>query len=90
MSEERVALLVDFENMRISLQKYFSVIVKTREVAKALRAAAADYGKVLIANAYLRADLAGTPMGAEFQAEGFNPVFVIPKQSGQDRAPTLS
>lgn len=82
---EAVALLVDFENIRISLQKHFSMLVKTRDIAKTLRAAAGDYGRALICNAYLRSDQGGSSMGADFQAEGYEPVFVVPKQTGQDR-----
>jgi uncharacterized LabA/DUF88 family protein len=86
MSDGTVALLVDFENIRISLQRYFSDILKPHEIAAALRKQAASYGSVIIARSYIRADFGGTPMGSDFQSEGYTPVFVVPKRNGQDRS----
>lgn len=92
MEKERIAIYVDYENIRKSLQKHLNHIADPGQVAKTLKETADKFGKVLLANVYGDWALPHPAPGGgrinsakHFEAAGYEPVMVPVKASGQDR-----
>lgn len=82
------AVLLDFENIRIGLERHSSHLPSTpADLAVALDRALQIQGmRVAVARAYVRRDLPSARQVQEgFEAHGYEVVLVAPKASGKDR-----
>lgn len=89
---EKIAVYLDYENIRKSLEMHHNHIADPSKVSTAVMKAAGQYGRVLCAYAYgdwaLLHPAAGggrVKSAALFQTAGFEPIMVPVKPSGQDR-----
>jgi uncharacterized LabA/DUF88 family protein len=92
MESDKIAIFVDYENIRKSLQVHLSHIADPGQIARTIKEAADEHGQVLMANVY--GDWAlphpGPNGGRVFSAKhfvsaGYEPIMVPVKSSGQDR-----
>lgn len=80
----RVALFVDYENIRRSLEHHFDPCPAPQVLCEKLYEAASRYGHVLLANAYADWSIAGTD-AREFRRRQIEPRLVLTKENGDDR-----
>lgn len=80
-----LAVLVDYENLRISLDRNFTNPPSDEALAGAISVVGAEYGHALISRAY--ADWTQFRDAArDFQRRGFDPQMVLRKETGRDRS----
>jgi hypothetical protein len=82
--DNRVALFLDYENIRHSLEHHFDPAPSAQTVAEKLREMAGRFGHVLIANVYADWSIHGTEP-REFRRRQIEPRIVLTKENGDDR-----
>ncbi|MHC4472164.1 MAG: NYN domain-containing protein, partial [Planctomycetota bacterium] len=80
----RVALFVDYENIRRSIEHNFSPAPAPEAVCEKLYEQATRFGRVTIANAYADWSISETN-AREFRRRQIEPRLVLTKESGDDR-----
>lgn len=88
----RLAIYVDYENIRKGLQEHFHMIADPLKVAQAIMRSASGFGRVLTPNVYGDWSEPHPTSGGgrvhsvrQFEATGFQTIMVARKASGQDR-----
>ncbi|MEN8149656.1 MAG: NYN domain-containing protein [Planctomycetota bacterium] len=82
--DNRVALFLDYENIRHSLEHHFDPAPSPQTVAEKLWEMAGKFGHVLLANVYADWSIHGTEP-REFRRRQIEPRLVLTKENGDDR-----
>ena len=82
--DNRVALFLDYENIRHSLEHHYDPAPSPQAVAEKLWEMAGRFGHVLLANVYADWSIHGTEP-REFRRRQIEPRLVLTKENGDDR-----
>lgn len=91
-SPEKIAIFVDYENIRMGLKKSHSIDANPSEIAQVIKKAVSEHGEMLFGYVYgdwsIPHSLSGKTIhtARAFEKEGFSSVMVSTKASGQDRS----
>ena len=83
-SSNRVALFLDFENIRRSIEHNFSASPQPEMLSEKLLELGSRFGHVIIANAYADWSISETSP-REFRRRQIEPKLVLTKENGEDR-----
>ena len=82
--DNRVALFVDYENIRRSMEHHFDPVPAPKVLCEKLHEIASRFGHLIIANAYADWSMSGTE-AREFRRRQIEPRLVLTKENGDDR-----
>jgi hypothetical protein len=82
--DNRVAVFIDYENIRRSIEHHFDPVPAPQVVAEKLWETASKFGHVLLANVYADWSIHGTEP-REFRRRQIEPRLVLTKENGDDR-----